>query len=97
MTSSSSSAGAALTAAYREDTLWSKYKEIKKVLDVPVPPPTSLPRTTTTAESCAKMPTAMSGAEAKIRTLSRHTPRYDDSGRFVDMTEVAQGVFVGSE
>ena len=58
-----------MTAAdpYREDSLWTKYREMKGVLSC-VPP-------------CA-------GASA---------PRFDDSGRLVDMTEVQQNLFIGSE
>ncbi len=55
---------------YREDTLWTKYRELKLLLDSEPPelPPGSV----------------------------SEGPRYDDSGRFVDMSQVAENLFIGS-
>ena len=64
-----------LYAGYREDTLWSKYKEIKKVLDQPRG--------------------YLLHKQAGLSLDSN--PRYDDSGRLVDMSEVQDNLFIGSE
>ncbi len=54
---------------HREDTLWSKYNEIKRVLLEKRRPAAAI----------------------------RQPDRFDDSGRRVDMTEVQQNLFIGSE
>ncbi len=103
---------AAAADRYREDTLWTKvrrnffyyqltltsltntktqYREIKNVLEGPAAGPssglrTAPPRVVTGFESSFSFPgPPLSG------------PRFDDSGRLVDMSEVRQNLFIGSE
>lgn len=55
---------------FPEDTLWSKFKEIKRVLELT--------------------------SNDKATRWAHVKPRFDDSGRFVDMTEVKPRLFIGS-
>ena len=77
--------------SHREDTLWSKFNEIKAVLR----------ESRKAGKNPVKFSTGVGGAnpgQTVVNTYSAvEPPRYDDSGRFVDMTQVYEGIFIGGE